>query len=68
MTKEHDTAIGIHISSHCCCRAFEVLLYLGRKLSEETEGLILQNTNTLIVLDKIFHGLIQNLMISKGNC
>jgi len=65
VTKEHDTALGIHTSLHCYCRVFEVLLHIGRNLSEETEGLILQNTNMFIVLNKTFRGLVQSLMNSR---
>lgn len=44
--------------SHFCCRALNILHFLGN-LSEETEGLILQTANTPIVLNKTFHGLIK---------
>lgn len=49
MNKEWYAALSMPGFSHFYCRASEVLHFRGN-LSEETEGLILQAANTLIVL------------------
>lgn len=55
MNKEWYTALSMPGFSHFYCRASEVLHFTGN-LSEETEGLILQAANTLIVLNKTSMG------------
>lgn len=65
VNKEHYTALGTPGFSHFCCRAFKVLLPFGGNLNEETEGLVLQTANILIVLNKTIHGLIQSPMNSR---
>ena len=59
------SALGMPGFSHFYRRAFKVLLHFEGNLSEETEGLILQTANILIVLNKTFHGLFQSPMNSR---